>query len=217
MSTDRICPSCKKEMTLIEDISNDKAKFWLCYECINTETEFEECEHDYRTYKINYHRNENDFHVVTKCSKCGKHKQTHKKKDFDIEKLPEYNLKHEEEQWLKKHNEFQRLHHIFRKHVDEARVQLKKKTNAWNIQQWYYGYLESRMWLKKRDWILNRANNKCEECGKEGEKLYVHHKTYERVGYEEPTDLIAVCKKCHGLLHGKNPKLDIVSQFRLHE
>jgi|LGVF01.1.fsa_nt_gb 5-methylcytosine-specific restriction endonuclease McrA len=73
------------------------------------------------------------------------------------------------------------------------------------------------MWKKKRNWVLKKADYRCERCGADNKQLYVNHKTYERVGYEEQENLIAVCKSCHGKLHGENPKLDIVSLFRLHE
>lgn len=217
MGKKKTCPSCGSKMALITEISSREKQYWLCYGCLNTKVEELECEHDFVIYKINYQRHDNDFHVVTKCSKCGQHHKTHKKKDFDLATLPEYDIKAEEIRRREYFDEWQRKTTILHKKKEEARIALKKRTNAWNIQQWYYSYLESSMWHKKREWILSRAERKCERCGSEDEQLYVHHKTYERVGYEEPGDLIAVCKKCHGTLHGENPNLDIVSQFRLHE
>ena len=75
--------------------------------------------------------------------------------------------------------------------------------------------MESEMWRRKREYILKRSNGNCERCGK---KAYnVHHKTYERVGYERPEDLMAVCKSCHGKEHSENPGLSIVEQFKLHD
>jgi 5-methylcytosine-specific restriction endonuclease McrA len=66
---------------------------------------------------------------------------------------------------------------------------------------------------KKRKWILEKQNFKCERCGDKA--VQVHHLTYERVGYELPGDLMAVCLSCHGKEHSENPDLRILSQFKL--
>jgi 5-methylcytosine-specific restriction endonuclease McrA len=94
-------------------------------------------------------------------------------------------------------------------------IEQKKANNSWNIEQWYYGYLESGMWRRKREFIFKRSSGNCERCGRQA--FFVHHKTYERVGYELPEDLMAVCKSCHGKEHSENPELTIVDQFKLHD
>lgn len=59
---------------------------------------------------------------------------------------------------------------------------------------WYDEYLQSTHWLCLRRQVLFRAKGKCEACGaldNGDRRLQVHHRTYERVGHERMTDLIA--------------------------
>ena len=52
--------------------------------------------------------------------------------------------------------------------------------------------------------VLRRAGGKCEGCGSPGrwpDNLAIHHCTYARWGFEEPQDLMALCRKCHTLKH----------------
>jgi hypothetical protein len=69
----------------------------------------------------------------------------------------------------------------------------------------YYDYIKSDEWKNKREWALRLADNKCQVCnGKQ--KLNVHHRTYENLGYEKPGDIIVLCVKCHELFHDKMEK-----------
>jgi len=48
----------------------------------------------------------------------------------------------------------------------------------------------------------------CQKCGRKGRqynKIVVHHKTYERWGEEEMSDLVTLCESCHNRLHGGSP------------
>jgi hypothetical protein len=36
-------------------------------------------------------------------------------------------------------------------------------------------------------------------------RLEVHHLTYERLGWEQPDDLLVLCERCHAVLHGRQP------------
>jgi hypothetical protein len=68
---------------------------------------------------------------------------------------------------------------------------------------WYQEvYLKSDAWRQKRWRVLARANWFCEKCGNDADE--VHHLTYERVGNELLSDLIALCRECHSKMHGKN-------------
>ena len=62
----------------------------------------------------------------------------------------------------------------------------------------YIEYLKSKKWKERRYAALERANFRC-QFDKCGEKSYlsVHHKTYERLGNEEPSDLIVLCSGHH--------------------
>lgn len=70
-------------------------------------------------------------------------------------------------------------------------------------QRLHRKYLQSAVWRRVRAPIVARANGHCERCSTASDALQVHHLTYERVGGGElPTDLQAICRRCHLIEHG---------------
>lgn len=64
----------------------------------------------------------------------------------------------------------------------------------------YQDYLQSEHWKKLSAETKRLAGNRCQVCnGKK--RLEAHHRTYERIGFELPGDLIVLCYKCHGIFH----------------
>lgn len=61
----------------------------------------------------------------------------------------------------------------------------------------YQSYLRSDHWRETRERALNRAGRECEGCGESGQRLHVHHVSYERIGDERPSDLRVLCTSCH--------------------
>ena len=76
------------------------------------------------------------------------------------------------------------------------------KTTAERLRGLGYGsyrdYLRSSHWrrLRKR---LDQPKV-CATCDS-ADRLHLHHRTYERLGAEEPSDLVWLCADCHDLLH----------------
>jgi hypothetical protein len=70
----------------------------------------------------------------------------------------------------------------------------------------YRQYLHSEWWKATRLWALERARYRCENCG--ARAVNVHHRTYERLGHEHPSDLQALCRRCHEETHGLAPDND---------
>jgi hypothetical protein len=64
----------------------------------------------------------------------------------------------------------------------------------------YAGYLKTPEWQEKRKKALRFASFKCQLCNS-GERLNVHHRTYERLGQELMGDLITLCNDCHSTFH----------------
>ena len=62
----------------------------------------------------------------------------------------------------------------------------------------YHEYLKSERWQNLRKSVLHRDNELC-ICGKKATE--VHHKTYERLGNEPPSDLVSLCRNCHQNVH----------------
>ena len=60
----------------------------------------------------------------------------------------------------------------------------------------YLEYVKSDPWFARRENALKRAKRKCEACQSK-EHLQVHHFTYERLGHEDPGDLVVLCEACH--------------------
>lgn len=69
----------------------------------------------------------------------------------------------------------------------------------------YRDYLTTDWWAEQREKALGRANFSCQLCN-DTRRLQVHHRTYRRLGMEEPGDLIVLCADCHETFH-KNRKL----------
>ena len=60
----------------------------------------------------------------------------------------------------------------------------------------YQAYLASPWWKARRNQALRDAKFRCQRCGVKRD-LQVHHRSYQRLGAELPTDLEVVCRGCH--------------------
>lgn len=60
----------------------------------------------------------------------------------------------------------------------------------------YREYLRTQHWARQRTFAQERAGQRCELCGQD-DRLDVHHRSYARVGFEQPDDLIVLCVDCH--------------------
>lgn len=69
----------------------------------------------------------------------------------------------------------------------------------------YRLYLRSEHWADTRRGALRAADFRCARCGATRSRtrtLDVHHRTYERLGSEQPGDLEVLCRDCHETQHG---------------
>lgn len=64
----------------------------------------------------------------------------------------------------------------------------------------YVDYLMTNHWKNVRLAAIERAHGRCQLCNR-GDKLHVHHRTYERRGEELPEDLTVLCAPCHEMFH----------------
>lgn len=62
-------------------------------------------------------------------------------------------------------------------------------------------YLTTETWKMKAEACKMAAGNRCQVCNATG-PLDAHHRTYVRRGYEHPSDLTALCRRCHELVKG---------------
>jgi len=68
----------------------------------------------------------------------------------------------------------------------------------------YDEYLKTDYWSQVTKAVKERAGWKCQVCNSPHD-LQAHHRTYEHRGNELRflDDLIAMCRRCHGVFHGK--------------
>jgi len=63
----------------------------------------------------------------------------------------------------------------------------------------YKDYLQSDHWKGYRGYVLDFWNNECGLCRYPAKD--VHHRRYDRLGAEELTDCIPLCRSCHTKHH----------------
>lgn len=79
-------------------------------------------------------------------------------------------------------------------------ILLKREEDRKEWFREYNIYLNSDVWKKKRDLVLNRDSYICQGC-LEVKANHVHHNTYSNVGDELLFQLISLCQHCHSKLH----------------
>lgn len=70
----------------------------------------------------------------------------------------------------------------------------------------YKKYLRSDYWNEIKEQVLERDDYRCRLCDSKKD-LQVHHRTYEFLGNEKIEELLTLCKKCHYIVHKRNPQL----------
>ena len=68
------------------------------------------------------------------------------------------------------------------------------------FKAWYEEYLRSAEWRARADATKARSGGRCALCNSD-KNVQAHHRTYERVGNEDPDDLTALCDGCHDDYH----------------
>ena len=83
----------------------------------------------------------------------------------------------------------------------------------------YTRYLTSPKWAAKRELYFNTYGKFCRACRTTFGPIQLHHMTYERLGRERLTDLVALCAKCHRDVerlyrqHGRTDRMTITLAF----
>lgn len=66
----------------------------------------------------------------------------------------------------------------------------------------YTDYLRTDHWVKVRESAIRRAKWRCQACYSSRD-IQVHHRTYDRLGEESPSDLMVLCDPCHSVFHSE--------------
>lgn len=138
--------------------------------------------------------------VCTSCDRINRTAQT------EEEKASRQIKAHRE--WRKRERKAEQLERAWEYTI--ARRQQAETDKAIRLQELrampYQDYLQTPEWGKTRGAALRRSNYRCQVCNTNKRTLDVHHRTYERLGHEHYTDLLVLCRECHGTFH-KNGKL----------
>ena len=144
-------------------------------------------------------RQSNDTIAIRKgCKKCLKvDGKSYKKTDHpDHSSYPIITTRQRDDKYQEIRSEENLIRNFYRPNLIET------DSNTW----WedYSKYLDSEEWKDIREKVLERDNYTCQGC-LDAAAEQVHHKTYDhyKKGFEIMFDLTSVCKKCHGLIHGK--------------
>ena len=81
--------------------------------------------------------------------------------------------------------------------LDEKR---ERERAEWRAK--YNAYMGSEQWKHKRRKVMERDNYTCRGCG-ENRATEIHHSTYKHLGRELLFELVAVCRKCHEIVHNQ--------------
>ncbi len=131
---------------------------------------------------------------VIQCLTCGREVHAISKRSPEVLALTERVLFDEalREAW----GERQRNYWAHR--LEEQEQERERKDTDW--WRWYNAYLLSPAWKAKRQKVLERAGGMCEGCLTRY-ATQVHHKSYDHAGEELLFELVAVCDRCHRVLH----------------
>ncbi len=64
----------------------------------------------------------------------------------------------------------------------------------------YANYLLSKKWLDRKEKYYSTHSKKCYVC-ESTIGIVLHHKSYKRLGREEDSDLVPLCKEHHDSVH----------------
>lgn len=67
----------------------------------------------------------------------------------------------------------------------------------------YKEYLKTDRWHKVRKEAVINAKGRCQLCNAKHTQLNVHHRSYDCLWHEKPSDVIVLCRECHSLFHHK--------------
>lgn len=161
---------------------------------------FPRCEHLKKSLRL-FKRVDSALVAVHQCQECGSNCGSVKKSTVkDFERLPPFDAALRERHRQKVNAFYEALRQEW------VREQEERTSEFWRR---HAEVMRSPEWSAKRLQVLSRCQGVCEGCGVH-RASHVHHLTYDRLGNEMLFDLVAVCKPCHDLIHGRDTSPEIV-------
>lgn len=93
---------------------------------------------------------------------------------------------------------------------EQPLIKPKKRKQKPVPEQPYLEYLKSTHWLTFKLSYFGSHERKCAGC--DSRRVDLHHRTYERLGREQESDVVPVCRFHHAGCHeyaGRNPDLTL--------
>jgi hypothetical protein len=149
-----------------------------------------ECNSTSYLYVAKHFDNGNGFHVRMQCQECGYLTAQSFKKEFN--EYPNYDES--------LYQDFQKKQ--YEKAREELGIKRVVEKERWHNENDEYYFSEK--WKRKRVYILNRDNYLCQMC-LTNQAVHVHHLSYQHFSNELTSELISVCKRCHEIIHDKEP------------
>lgn len=83
---------------------------------------------------------------------------------------------------------------------------IKGRRTSYMSRDEYKAYLRTTKWYSIRQRCFERDHYRCRHCHTAItiETGHCHHKTYRRLGDEQLSDLLTLCKSCHEAHHAKD-------------
>ena len=131
-------------------------------------------------------------HFGEQCQLCGSF-FSKKKSEINEEVLPAF------DETIKKQY-YDNINRHWEQKREEHQNKLQQQRAIRRLE--YESYIESEIWKKRRQVILERDRWICQGC-LHRKAVDVHHLTYDRLGDELAFDLISLCRQCHDKAHGK--------------
>lgn len=70
----------------------------------------------------------------------------------------------------------------------------------------YAKYMQSQRWASRKSAYYAKHQKSCRACRSE-DQIDLHHRTYERMGFEPDSDLVPLCSRCHAAVHDMHKRL----------
>src|SRR3990167_10307847 len=114
----------------------------------------------------------------------------------------------DKKQWFTNCANCHRLNKMCPSCKEKKRIEVKRDRVA-ILAKDYQKYIHSPEWIERAKKAKARALWRCQLCNApQGDvtpdgavMLNAHHRTYIRLGYERPEDIIVLCQKCHRKFH----------------
>lgn len=77
-----------------------------------------------------------------------------------------------------------------------------RRCSSWSVRakDWL---INKEKWNHIKQYVLKRANWKCQACGcRINKSFYIHHSSYDN--YYDVKNLVCLCRRCHFIIHGRS-------------